>query len=390
MTNHSTPHQRHGKGQSRSRRISGRRKSTQKQKDHVLDVDATSFRRLERAKRNIKLFNKISLCVASLCLGNSIYTKLTNTSDRHSGWNFVWGEAFHGMQSFHWEKRSIARMEPLDGNRVPKELIQSFGVYPNIFNITAQMRSEFHPVVKFPLRKVESDVGECVDSATQRRKLWPWQNKKHRIKRQSDEMIYRSCVASGRKMNETYDFIVQDFTQNSNHDKALLLEGGERVPQLLATREEALKYSLSSKLSKQFDVGRYDEDRRGMYTSPLFVKDGTSTERRTVHVGIDIGAPVGTVIYAFEDGRIHSAGYNPDVGDYGHVVVVEHVLKNHEGNRVYALYGHLSAKSIKGKYPGQKIRRGKVIGFVGNTAENGGWTGKLSCSYLNLILMCGD
>ncbi|KAL3766342.1 hypothetical protein ACHAWU_005734 [Discostella pseudostelligera] len=370
MTNHSTPHQRHhGRGQSR-RSSTGRRKSTQKDLD--LDVEATSFRRLERAKRN-----KFSLCVASLCLCNSIYIKLTNTSHRHIGWNFVWGEAFNGMKmrSFHWKKRSISRMEALGGNLIPKDLLQSFGAYPNIFNITAQMRSEFHPVVKFPLRKVESVDGECVESANQHRKFWPWHNKNYRNKRQSDEMIYRSCVASGRIMNETYDYIVQDFTQNNNHDKALLLEGGERVPQLLATREEALKYSMIPKLSKQFDVGRYDEDRRGMYTSSLFGSEGTSAERRTVHVGIDIGAPVGTAIYAFEDGRIHSAGYNPDLGDYGHVVVIEHVLKNHEGNRVYALYGHLSAKSIKGKHPGRKIRRGQVIGFVGNSAENGGWTG---------------
>jgi hypothetical protein len=38
-------------------------------------------------------------------------------------------------------------------------------------------------------------------------------------------------------------------------------------------------------------------------------------------------------------------------------------------------YGHLSAKSITKKYAGQAITRGQIIGYIGNTAENGGWTG---------------
>jgi murein DD-endopeptidase MepM/ murein hydrolase activator NlpD len=113
-----------------------------------------------------------------------------------------------------------------------------------------------------------------------------------------------------------------------------------------------------------------------MYESFLFAKDNY---QRTVHVGIDIGGPVGTAVHAFEDGIIHSAGYNPELGDYGHVMVIEHILKNNHGlSKVYALYGHLSAKSTQGKWPGQKIKRGQTIGYMGNTAENGGWTGSWS------------
>ena len=49
--------------------------------------------------------------------------------------------------------------------------------------------------------------------------------------------------------------------------------------------------------------------------------------RRTVHVGIDIGAPINTPIYAFTDGIIHSVGYNPAIGDYGNVIVIQHNKK---------------------------------------------------------------
>ena len=340
---------------------------------------SSSRRSVRRAKPIIQLlFNTVALWVATVtlfCLGNnSPYTSIR------------WVEAINESQQ--------CGASASDGNNknrvelVPKELLQSFGAYPNILNITSQMRSEFHPVMKFPLRTTSSSASKDLNH---RRFYcyWPWHEKKCKIKRQSDDdemMIYQSCVLSGRNMDETYDYIVKDFTQNNNNNDnkaVVVLEGGEKVPHLLSSREEAMRYSSIPKQSKQlFDVGRYDEDRRGMYTSTLFgVKGGDSSsssagERRTVHVGIDIGAPVGTAVYAFEDGRVHSAGYNPDVGDYGNVVVIEHILKSRR--RVYALYGHLSAESIKGKYSGKLIKRGQVIGSVGNTAENGGWTGMSS------------
>ena len=40
----------------------------------------------------------------------------------------------------------------------------------------------------------------------------------------------------------------------------------------------------------EYTVGRYDEDRRGMYTQDLFGGE------RTIHVGLDIGGPVQTPI----------------------------------------------------------------------------------------------
>tara|TARA_Y100000996_G_scaffold19926_1_gene14701 strand:- start:52 stop:633 length:582 start_codon:yes stop_codon:yes gene_type:complete len=117
-----------------------------------------------------------------------------------------------------------------------------------------------------------------------------------------------------------------------------------------------------------FDIGRYDELRPGMYSTELF-SDG-----RFLHVGIDIGAPVGTPCMAFDDGEISHFGYNPDDGDYGYVVITKHII---DGRSVWALYGHLDSKSIENKEIGQKISKGEVICWMGDKHENGGWESHL-------------
>jgi len=118
----------------------------------------------------------------------------------------------------------------------------------------------------------------------------------------------------------------------------------------------------------EFDIGRYDELRPGMYSTELF-SDG-----RFLHIGIDIGAPVGTPCMAFDDGEISHFGYNAADGDYGYVIITKHIVGEIP---IWALYGHLSADSIKGKKIGQKISRGEVICWMGDRDENGGWESHL-------------
>ena len=69
-----------------------------------------------------------------------------------------------------------------------------------------------------------------------------------------------------------------------------------------------------------YQIGRYDEVRPGMYTTPLFAGE------RDLHVGIDIGAPAGTEIHSFFEGTIHSFGVNEEDGSYGPTIIVEYQL----------------------------------------------------------------
>lgn len=136
------------------------------------------------------------------------------------------------------------------------------------------------------------------------------------------------------------------------------------LPENYEVRDFTTPNNPNREPSLPYSIGRYDEDRVNLYTQDLF--EG----RRTVHMGIDIGAPVETPVYAFWEGTIYACGYNPASGDYGHVIVTEHNL---DGISLWALYGHLSAASIVGKIPGKPIRGGERIGRIGEPAENGGW-----------------
>lgn len=79
------------------------------------------------------------------------------------------------------------------------------------------------------------------------------------------------------------------------------------------------------------------------------------------HAGLDFAAPQGTPIYATADGVVKTAG-NTGSG-YGNHVVVGH------GFGYETLYGHMFR--IKAR-PGQTVKRGEVIGWVGSTGKSTG------------------
>lgn len=113
-----------------------------------------------------------------------------------------------------------------------------------------------------------------------------------------------------------------------------------------------------------YSVGRYDEKRQGLYTEELFKGE------RNLHIGIDLGGPVGSPIHAFYDGEVFLFADNQQAGDYGPTLITKHQI---DGTSLYALFGHLSRSSLQQKFEGQKIKRGEIIGYLGHPSENGGW-----------------
>ncbi len=118
----------------------------------------------------------------------------------------------------------------------------------------------------------------------------------------------------------------------------------------------------------RYGIGGYNELRTVYGRSGLFGKDGE--EPRRLHLGVDIWGSVGTSVYAFMGGMIHSFAFNHHYGDYGATLILLHQL---EGVPFYTLYGHLSLKDIEGIAAGQYISRGQVIAHFGEPHENGHW-----------------
>ncbi|RPG71787.1 MAG: peptidase M23 [Euryarchaeota archaeon TMED248] len=126
----------------------------------------------------------------------------------------------------------------------------------------------------------------------------------------------------------------------------------------------------------EFQIGRYNEYRPGMYETEIF--GGV----RNIHVGIDIGAPVDTPVYAFGEGKIHSFGMNSEAGSYGPTIITEHDIDliksskiqiNDTSGKFWVLHGHLSKQSLNGLEIGMEIDAGYMIARIGDEHENGGW-----------------
>lgn len=83
------------------------------------------------------------------------------------------------------------------------------------------------------------------------------------------------------------------------------------------------------------------------------------TKIRKFHAGMDFSARTGTPIFATGDGVVARADNN--ASGYGNHIVIRH------GFGYETLYGHLSKYKVR---PGQRVKRGDVIGYVGSTGRS--------------------
>jgi len=92
----------------------------------------------------------------------------------------------------------------------------------------------------------------------------------------------------------------------------------------------------------------------GYRTDPVY-------KTRKFHAGMDFTAPRGTPIYATGDGKVIQA--DAKNRGYGNHVRIDH------GYGYVTLYAHMNKFNCK---VGQKVKRGDVIGYVGNTGKSVG------------------
>jgi murein DD-endopeptidase MepM/ murein hydrolase activator NlpD len=120
-----------------------------------------------------------------------------------------------------------------------------------------------------------------------------------------------------------------------------------------------------SKLRKKVFYGGYLEDRFLYDRSDNF---SGSTERRSIHLGLDLWCAAYTKVKAPLEGKVHSFQNNAAYGDYGPTIILEHSVDH---NTFYTLYGHLSETSLKNLQLGYVVAKGEIFCELGNYPING-------------------
>lgn len=136
----------------------------------------------------------------------------------------------------------------------------------------------------------------------------------------------------------------------------------ERLEREVALRAESLE-ALTTYMSEQKDrLGATPSlwPTKGYVTSSFGPRTSPFTGQRQQHSGIDIAAARGTSILSPADGVVTFSGKLPG---YGNAIVITH------GFGFKTFYGHNQENQVE---KGQRVKRGQVIGTVGNSGYSTG------------------
>lgn len=130
-----------------------------------------------------------------------------------------------------------------------------------------------------------------------------------------------------------------------------------------ALQESDLRYLMKGVIRKQNFLAATPSIRpleKGWVTSSFGNRKSPFTGLREFHTGLDVAAAEGTPVLAPGNGTVTFAGTK---GLYGKTIIINH------GHGMATRYAHLS-KLLK--RPGETVRRGDVIGLVGETGRSTG------------------
>lgn len=119
-----------------------------------------------------------------------------------------------------------------------------------------------------------------------------------------------------------------------------------------ALSKEELLASLPAIQPVQNDDLQRTASGYGMRMHPIY-------KIRKFHKGMDFSAPEGTPVFATGNARVRSVKRSRR--GYGNHVILDH------GFNYKTLYGHMSKIAV---FPGQKVKRGEIIGYVGNSGTS--------------------
>jgi murein DD-endopeptidase MepM/ murein hydrolase activator NlpD len=146
------------------------------------------------------------------------------------------------------------------------------------------------------------------------------------------------------------DLLVRTYMNVDRIERKLVMQSTsfDEVIEMAAHKEERLAARPAIQPVSMKDLTRFGSS-FGMRYHPIL-------KVVRPHEGIDLTAPKGTPIYATADGTVLQSGYR--AGGFGKKILLDH------GFGYRTLYGHCDEVLVK---PGQRVKRGEVIGKVGST-----------------------
>lgn len=160
---------------------------------------------------------------------------------------------------------------------------------------------------------------------------------------------------------------------SSGLKRDLLGDDSERAIDLIRRRLDFLKKEATHTENSVRNLQVYLEDQdsllsatpsllpaRGWKTSDFGFRVDPYTGLQVMHSGRDISANIGAPVIATGDGQVVWGGPQ---GAYGNVIMIDH------GHNLTSVYAHLSEVGVK---VGEAVKRGQLIGKVGNTGRSTG------------------
>lgn len=188
-----------------------------------------------------------------------------------------------------------------------------------------------------------------------------------------DSAVYRTIFGAAPVSENKRRPVAQDYSKlEGRSGSRLIINTKLRVD----TLEQRL-YAQSVSLDEIFKMAGTKEQRMAAMPAIMPIKKNQCKivsgygmryhpilHYRRMHTGIDLTAQAGTPVYATGNGTVTTAGRGANMGGYGIAVVINH------GYGFQTLYGHLMETKVK---PGQKVKRGDLIGLVGRSGLSSGY-----------------
>lgn len=245
-----------------------------------------------------------------------------------------------------------------------KSLSESVFEVQSLADIGSNLSEQIGEMRDFKI-KLEEKLGEVAD------------------KKQSKEIesvnLKNKKVIIAEIKNNKQSFLEITKNQEKNYQKNL--NELEKIREEIADEIDKLEEELRLKI----DPSALPGFRPGVLAVPVSIpparanfshgqKHGfTRNNGKRYHNGLDFGAPIGTPIFSAESGKVIAVGDQDNYktngkklcwrGAYGKFVLIKHE------NNLTTLYAHLSLWNVK---VGDSVKRGEVIGYIGNTGRSTG------------------